>query len=341
MNSTNNEKYEPLESVDWSWRIPVIVFTFVTYLASWGVWLLAYISKYPPFRARQLHVMAASLLVSLFWQFGVLYSVDFFLYEPPLDNCYIFNTCMYVVIGVNGCMVIMAYRKLRLYYIAIKRVDASGILFWSQLLVPWLVAIAYALIPLGVSEIMTLKSEIYDGTGRRQCNYKSKLYLNGLFVVPVYYLCYMVGLIYLLRGIKRAFNEYNEMKISLFVWFIMTALNMVFVILDTQTLSSKPWRSVGTALTSVVGSFSLFYSVMTGPLIGYLFNREQYLKDFQKSLKEDKMDSRAGAKSAGKNNTASKRGSQVNGKNSIVGSAASPSGRASHLQSEKAPGSLK
>ena len=323
-NTTNTTAFgtEPLESVDWSWRIPVIVFTFVTYLASWGVWLLAYISKYPPFRARQLHVMAASLLVCFSWQFGVIHSVDFFLFEPPLDNCYIMSTWMYVVIGVNGCMVIMAYRKLRLYYIAIKRIDADGILFWSQLFVPWLVAIAYALVPLGVPNLVMFSSEFEVAIGRRQCAYKSALYRNCLFLVPAYYTFYMASIIYRLRGIKRAFNEFKEMKINLCIWVIMVALNMVLVM--TRPHNFEPWRSVATALTSVMGSFSLYWSVMFPPLFGYLFNREQYLKDFQKSLKEDKMVSRVAAKGGEKKNAASKRGYQVNGKNST----ANPSGRA-------------
>ena len=270
-----------VESADWSWRIPVIVITFVTYLASWGIWLLAYLSNYPPFRARQLHVVAASLVACFFWQFGALYSFDVFYYEPPLDNCYLMKPIMYVL---------GAYRLLRLYYIAIKRVHANGILFWSHLFGPMIVAIAIAVAPLVIPTILDLQS-IYDAAvGRRVCNYYSNLYMYLLFLVPVYITCFMIWVAFQLREIKKAFNEFRDLKVSLVACILLIFLQMALAMTGRGLLVIEPWRNVAKALTNTLASLLLTWSIMYSPLKGYLFNREQHLKDFQKSLKDEMMD---------------------------------------------------
>lgn len=146
------------------------------------------------------------------------------------------------------------------------------------------------------------RQSIYDpAVGRRFCNYYSNVYMYLLFLVPVYINCFMIWVAYQLREIKKAFNEFRDLKVSLVACILLIFVQMALAMTGRGLIVIEPWRNVAKALTNTLASLVLTWSIMYSPLKGYLFNREKHLKDFQKSLKDEKMD-----KSIKKSNNRSK-----------------------------------
>ena len=118
----------------------------------------------------------------------------------------------------------MNYRLLRLYFIGIKRAAPTGILFWYLLIIPILISFIIGLIPLFVSNIIPLYA-VYDyETNMIRCFYISKAYLYCLYIFPLYFYVMIALLVFKLRHIKKAFNEYKELRITCFLCFICLIL---------------------------------------------------------------------------------------------------------------------
>lgn len=229
-------------------------------------------SKYKPLQARQLGLQYLLLLFSIPTQITANHIYGIYDSEWPFGQCKPFFG-IFFFFGVSPIMAILIYRLQRIFFIVILRKIPSGFIFWTPIFLPLVVNFGLIFMPVnGVTECQQLLGTIF---------YFS-FFVPLTFQIVLY--CYYT---FMLRNLKKAFNEYRDLKITCIMVVSMLILNGFWILGPIEI--GQEWKKILLVLTVTFGCSGFIIGVILSPLYAYFFNSIKYEKQFEKSLRYEKL----------------------------------------------------
>ncbi|KAJ3359930.1 hypothetical protein HDU91_004770 [Kappamyces sp. JEL0680] len=268
--------------MDQPWKIAIFSISVSTFVFDAVILFVCWRANYAPFKARQLDLLFYGIISSFFWQIGALQVQGILGYESILQYCTLYASWLQVFLGVNTYLALLTFRMYRLYMVAAIGSQAAGWRFWLPILAPLIYVFILGLVPY-FTRVFTILPEFNSATGKVECFYLNKMYLAIMFTPLILQLAFMIYLTFQLSGIKKAFNEFMEMRIALILCTFFIALYMILAI----AFSASTWRTIAICIINLIGNNTVIWSILFRPLCGYILNKETYLSDFRKSMKEE------------------------------------------------------
>ncbi|RKP04647.1 hypothetical protein THASP1DRAFT_26760, partial [Thamnocephalis sphaerospora] len=262
-------------------RQVVLALTGLTFgLGALALLCACWYHRFPPLKAKHLPLVSAYYVGAFLWYFGHLQTQGIFGYGGIWQYCQLWGIWIQYVFGVMLTLGIFNYRLYALYIVFVcgrSFAEAPKLLLVICYFIP---IIAIALVGVVESEI----SLALDDNGSCQFTlwYKIALLavLSAAQVVGAY-------LSYLVRNIRRSFNEYHEQRIGLAVAFTCITLNGVMILGQFNYLL---YGKLIMLFANLAAANVYFWLVLGPPLYGCLFHRKRCLRNFIANLELDSGD---------------------------------------------------
>jgi hypothetical protein len=214
--------------------------------------------EYLPFKVKQTNLLLLSVIFGIMWWGGNLVSVNLVTFPATPWTCFLIFYLIPNVLGINAYVSVVAFRMLRLYYIAV-RMKSMDFLFFGLLFLQFL--------PVLLGIIWTLigwDTVIIADTGY-SCYFQSRMFVAYLFGAVVWQVCFLAIINYKCYKVIPSVNEYKESRTILIINLILMTLTMPFIFFGWVF---TVWGSVMVNMIHLVAS-SLFVLVcLAGPIYG-------------------------------------------------------------------------
>ncbi|RKP24985.1 hypothetical protein SYNPS1DRAFT_16323, partial [Syncephalis pseudoplumigaleata] len=244
--------------------------------AVYGVGILAlliafYNHKYPLLKAKHLPLLTISHIGAIMWNVGFLHASNFLVLPASIDYCALWDVWIQWVLGVMLLSGVLILRLYSLYRVFVQRKSATtkelGVVsayYYAPIIA---CAVVFTALPrFGAS---------YNPVARK-CKV-DPVYHGTAFGFVLIALMGLGWLTYKLRGIRRSFNEFKELRIGFFLVLLVFSVNALLVM--TRLSQSLLSRYILAALNVLAGNL-YFWLTLGRPLYGCLFRRQYYLNKF-------------------------------------------------------------
>ncbi|RKP26386.1 hypothetical protein SYNPS1DRAFT_27921 [Syncephalis pseudoplumigaleata] len=257
-----------------------------------------YHRNYPPLKAKHVPIMGLFLISSLFWWLGMMHSHGVFGYSGGWSICPLWEVWMQFCLGASLSLALLIFRLYTLRHVFLLQQSLSK----RPLLVPWLIfGIPVATIGIVSSAVPDFAVYTDDrGTCSVTLVYKCVGFaMAAIAAMAVLYFTWQ------LRNVRRAFNEFRELRFGSFALIFCVIWNTIIILLrfhwhawgvysmlllvsvaipvTAPCPSTNPPASAQNVLTST----AFFWLVFFRPFYGHLFYRDACMQDFLNSLTRD------------------------------------------------------
>ncbi|KND02031.1 uncharacterized protein SPPG_02534 [Spizellomyces punctatus DAOM BR117] len=265
------------------------VATTADHVAIWigtGIWCIDVIAvvyaiinyRYPPLKAKQVHLIAVALVASILWWIGNLQATGALGHVGIFRICLLWGVWVQAIFGVQLLLTVLVYRLYKLHRILIQEKPARGWQFWTTVLIFWLPMPIIGL----AAHVLGEQRTIYYHAENDWCQW-APIYKYAMLPLPIVGLSFLLWLNIALRNTRKSFNEYREQRIGFIVSLIVlvsyTLVDGVFVVANKLV-----WARVLQASLVLLAGNIYFWVMLGGPLFGFTFAREAYLEKFRKGL---------------------------------------------------------
>ncbi|KAJ2414063.1 hypothetical protein GGI10_002641 [Coemansia sp. RSA 2530] len=262
----------------------IMVFVFLAiYLFNFAaVLFMLWNRKYPPLKSKNPVLMTCIFLSSIFWFAGDLQVNGHApLKDTPFMHCKFFGVWMHVLMGVSIMSSLIGLRSYGLYRVFCKGRPYRGVALYASVALTAFVLLAFGVTTELLPDSISAKyEEIADvcffGVGYR-AGLISFVWLNWAAVIAINWR---------IRHINCSFNETREIFLACVVVFLvligMTTLTYVVpeFVLDVR------YRILATSMNHF-GAITVWWLIMYKPLYECLFNRQRYLDEWMRKLRQD------------------------------------------------------
>lgn len=101
----------------------------------------------------------------------------------------------------------------------------------------------------------------------------------------------MIALNFMVSGVNKAYNEFQENQVSLIIFILILGINFLLNIADQAVTPIGSFLMIMTTLlVPIILLFTLFR-----PIYGFLYDREQCIKEFYAGVEKEISESSSGA----------------------------------------------
>ncbi|KAJ1921827.1 hypothetical protein IWQ60_006686 [Tieghemiomyces parasiticus] len=181
--------------------------------------------------------------------------------------------------GLLFYLVVVNYRMWILYWLLVRMQPIGGRYFYGIFAIMCVLPIIFPILSTAIPGWVYTTNGDQPGT----CMYSPGY--SVLFCVALYYLTVVaITLAILLRNVRKSFNEYLETMISTAGF---TVLVIVMGVTGMKVFWLHSWGRFIMLNLSLIAVNLYFWASLARPLYGFLFDRQNYLTQFQETLAMD------------------------------------------------------
>ncbi|KAI9596226.1 hypothetical protein BDF19DRAFT_438530 [Syncephalis fuscata] len=237
-----------------------------------------YHRKYPLLKAKHLPLLALSHFGAILWNVGFLHASNFLILPARWELCGLWDIWIQWVFGVmllSGVLILRLYSLYRVFVqrksVTVKELVIVSIYYYLPIV---LCAVFFTIMP---------KVGSWYNPVTKKCQVNA-IYQGTAFGIVSLALIGLGWLTYNLRGIRRSFNEFKELRIGFFLVLLVFSVNAILVMTH---LSQSMLNRCILAVFNVLAGNLYFWLTLGRPLYGCLFQRQQYLDKFLHTLALD------------------------------------------------------
>ncbi|RKP24262.1 hypothetical protein SYNPS1DRAFT_23639 [Syncephalis pseudoplumigaleata] len=234
--------------------------------------------RYPPIKARHLNLTAVYYFGAIAWCIGSLYSRGFFGFDGIWSYCIVWRCVFKDTLGLGLIIGTVNYRFYILYVVLVcgrSFTDAPKLLPIVCYCVPYLALCLVGLLQPSLAETAKMAGHYCELSTWYEivCTI-----IIGSSLMVALYMCY------LLRNIRRSFNQHSHHVYGLALAFIDYIMN---VTLSLPPITYRLEAKVCLFLLNMLTVHIYFWLLIGGAVKGCLFHREAYLQQFINDLMSD------------------------------------------------------
>jgi hypothetical protein len=214
--------------------------------------------EYLPFRMKQTTLLMLTMIFGMFWWVGNLVALDIVRIPESYISCFFLLYMAPNVLGINAYLSVIAYRMLRLYYIAVKMTKFDGKLygFLCFQFLPVLGGFVWALI--GGKEVINADTTL-------TCLYTSRTFLLYIYFPVIWQAMFLFYMNYQCSKVIPSVNEYKEIQLVLVINGFLMISTMPFIFMNWL---ATPWGTIIVNIIHLLGSSLLVLVCLARPIFG-------------------------------------------------------------------------
>jgi hypothetical protein len=214
--------------------------------------------EYLPFRMKQTNLLMLTMIFGIFWWVGNLVALDIVRIPESNSSCFFLLYMAPNVLGINSYLSVLAYRMLRLYYIAVKMTKFDRKIYGFLLFqfFPVLAGVVWAIIA---------RQDVIIADTETTCLYSSRIFLAYIYLTVFWQILFLFVMNYKCSKIIRSVNEYREIRLVLIIDGILIILTMPFIFMNWL---ATPWGIIIVNIIHLLGSSLLVLVCLIQPVYG-------------------------------------------------------------------------
>ncbi|KAJ2007679.1 hypothetical protein H4R26_000637 [Coemansia thaxteri] len=262
--------------------ITIIVISLLYFFNLLAVIYMLWNRKYPPLKSKNPLLMAFMFCSSVLWFTGdIQVNGHVPLRGTPLVHCKAVGVWVHVLLGVCIMASLIAQRSYGLYRVFVLKRPYRGLALYIPLMITAVCLVAYGV----VTQLLPEDISVYYMPIPDLCFFGPQYRATLISLVWVIWLIVAV-INWLIRDINCSFNETREIMIACGIVFcVLIAQTVLTYVVPLYVLSAK-LRVLTTSLNHF-GALSVWWLMMAVPLYKCLTDRQQYLDEWFRKLRQD------------------------------------------------------